>query len=169
MDGTLVQRSDKIAYMGIKAEGGSTYTYHRMRGFTDMSQSKNPKEYTRQYVDEDFEETDVVGFSPSISYGFDQYSDNDVHSEIVRITDGELVGADAVVPIILVDKTKAGTPAGSFAAVKRDFALIPDSEGDSMDAYTYSGNLKVKSGKETGTAIPADDWETITFTEAAGA
>jgi hypothetical protein len=87
-----------------------------------------------------------------------------VHDEIIRITDGELVGKDAVVPIILVDMTQDGTTAGTKVAVKRDFALIPDSEGNSTDAYTYSGNLKVKGEKTAGVATSADDFDTITFT-----
>lgn len=161
MSNTLVKRSDKVAFYGIKAAEGDTYTYHRMQGFTDMSTSKNPIEYSRQYVDEDFEQADVVGYSPSIAYGFDQFAGNAVHEDIAKISDDELLGTDAIRPIILVDLTKAS----GVNAVKRDFAVIPDSEGDSTDAYTYSGNLKVKGDKIKGTATSADGWKTITFTE----
>lgn len=38
----LVQRADKVAFMKVDD------TYHRMKGFTGLSNSKNPKEYTRQ-------------------------------------------------------------------------------------------------------------------------
>lgn len=165
ISGNLMKRSDKVAFYGIKAAEGDTYTYHRMQGFTDISTSKNPIEYSRQYVDEEFEQSDVVGYSPSISYGFDQFAGNEVHEDIVKISDDELLGTEAVRPIVMVDMSKAGTPEGSFAAVKRDFAVIPDSEGDSTDAYTYSGNLKVKGDKIKGTATSADGWQTITFTE----
>ncbi len=161
MSNTLVKRSDKVAFYGIKAEQGNTYTYHRMQGFTDMSTSKNPIEYSRQYVDEDFEQADVVGYSPSIAYGFDQFAGNAVHEDIAKISDDELLGSAAIRPIVLVDLTKAS----GVNAVKRDFAVIPDSEGDSTDAYTYSGNLKVKGDKIKGTATSADGWKTITFTE----
>ena len=143
MSNTLVKRSDKVAFYGIKAAEGDTYTYHRMQGFTDMSTSKNPIEYSRQYVDEDFEQADVVGYSPSIAYGFDQFAGNAVHEDIAKISDDELLGSAAIRPIVLVDLTKAS----GVNAVKRDFAVIPDSEGDSTDAYTYSGNLKVKGDK----------------------
>ena len=160
MRNTLVKRSDKVAFYGIKAAEGDTYTYHRMQGFTDMSTSKNPIEYSRQYVDEDFEQADVVGYSPSIAYGFDQFTGNAVHEDIVRISDDELLGTEAVRPIVMVDMSKT-----EDNAVKRDFAVIPDSEGDSTDAYTYSGNLKVKGDKIKGTATSADGWQTITFTE----
>ena len=161
MSNTLVKRSDKVAFYGIKAEQGNTYTYHRMQGFTDMSTSKNPIEYSRQYVDEDFEQADVVGYSPSIAYGFDQFAGNAVHEDIAKISDDELLGSAAIRPIVLVDLTKAS----GVNAVKRDFAVIPDSEGDSTDAYTYSGNLKVKGDKIKGTATSADGWQTITFAE----
>jgi len=163
MNGAMVKRSEKVAYLGVKG-GDDSYTYYRMKGFTEMSISKNPKVYTRQYIDETFEETDISGYSPSISYSFDQYLNNAVHSEIIRITDGELIGSDAVLPIILVDMTQNDISGGK-AAVKRDFALIPNSEGSDMDAYTYSGRLKVKSGKIQGTAATPDNWETVIFTK----
>ena len=160
ISGNLMKRSDKVAFYGIKAAEGDTYTYHRMQGFTDISTSKNPIEYSRQYVDEEFEQSDVVGYSPSIAYGFDQFAGNKVHEDIVKISDDELLGTEAVRPIVMVDMSKT-----EDNAVKRDFAVIPDSEGDSTDAYTYSGNLKVKGDKIKGTATSADGWQTITFTE----
>jgi len=163
MNGSMVKRSDKIAYMGVKGDDDS-YSYHRMKGFSAFSISKNPKQYKRQYIDETFEQTDIAGYSPSVSYTFDQYLGNPVHSEIIRISDGELIGTDAIVPIILVDMTK-DVLGGGKAAVKRDFTLVPDSEGSDLETYTYSGSLKVKSGKINGTAATADNWETITFTE----
>ncbi len=165
MSEKLVQRSQKIMFYGVPATSGDTFTYHRMKGFTDQSTSKNPKEYTRQYVDELFEQTDVVGYSPATSYGFDQYSGNAVHDDIVDITNNELTGSAAVRPIILVDLSGATATATTAPAVKRDFSVIPDSEGGSLDAYTYTGNLKSKGAKMTGTATTADDWQTITFAE----
>ena len=117
MDGKMVQRADKLAFYGVKGEEDAV-TYHRMKGFTDMSQSKNPKEYSRQYVDEYFEQTDVTGYSPSISYGFDQYVGNPVHEDIVAITDGEMIGNDAVRSIVIVDMTQEAT-GGKYPAEKR--------------------------------------------------
>ena len=154
--------NDKIT-VSFTAE---TKIFHRMQGFTEMSKSLNPKEYSRQYVDEEFEQTDVVGFSPSIAYGFDQYKGNPVHDELVKLSDNEAVGTDAVRSIVIVDFTKPTDTDGTYKATLRDFSVIPDSEGGSMDAYTYSGNFKVKSGKIEGTATSSDDWLTLTFTQA---
>ena len=141
----LVTRDKKVAYFGCV--NGENTIYNRMRHFTSMSKSSNPNEYSRKYVDEAGENTDVTGYSPSISYGFDLYTNDAVHEEIIAITDGELVGDDAVRTILLVDFTKQGTSENSFKAIKRDYAVVPDSDGDDENTYTYSGNFKSKSDK----------------------
>jgi len=161
MDGTMVKRSDKVAFYGVPGEGGK-YVFHRMKGFTEISTSKNPKEYSRQYIDEAFETADVTGFSPSISYSFDQYIGDAAQEDLVKICDEELLGSDAVRPIVMVDITKE-----TNNAIMRDFAVIPDSEGGSTDAYTYSGSFKAHGKKVLGTATSDDDWQTITFAEGA--
>lgn len=147
MKGTLVKRADKLAFYGVPGEGEGTVTYYRMKGFTEISISKNSKEYTRQYVDEAFEETDVTGYSPSVSYAFDMYKEQTPQSDIVKITDDELTGDDAIREIIFVDLTSKDSD-GKYLAKKRSFAVIPDSEGGSTDAYTYSGSFKAKGSSE---------------------
>ena len=160
----IVKRSDKLAFFGVlNAEG--VVTYHRMKGFNEIATKKSPIEYSRQYVDQEFEQSDVVGYSPSISYSFDQFSDNAVHNDLVDIADRELVGMEAVRSIIMVDLSRADDN-GSCPAVKREFSVICDSEGNSMEVYTYSGTLKVKGEKVFGSAVSGDDWETCSFTEA---
>lgn len=159
---SLFKRCDKLAFYGVKAEDGSV-TYRRMTGFTEIATQKQPKEYKRQYVDEEFETTDVVGYSPVISYSFDRFSGNAVHDDIVRITDDELLGTDAVRCIVMVDM-KANTDSG-YSAVSRDFSVIPDSEGGDASAYTYSGSFKANGEKKRGIAVSDDNFETITFTE----
>ncbi|MDE6502057.1 MAG: hypothetical protein K2L10_08240 [Ruminococcus sp.] len=64
--GNLVTRPKKLEFWQLP--NGS---FQRMEGFTDLGYSQNPKEYSRQYVDEEFERTDIVGYAPSISYSFD--------------------------------------------------------------------------------------------------
>ncbi len=160
----IIKRSDKLAFFGVKGTSG-TVTYYRMKGFNEIATQKGPIEYSRQYVDQEFEQSDVVGYSPSISYSFDQFEDDAVHADLADIAEKELVGADAVRSILMVDLSRKESD-GSCPAVKRDFAVICDSEGDSMDAYTYSGSLKVKGEKVFGSAASTDDWATCSFTEA---
>lgn len=154
----VFKRSDKVAFFGVPSEDG-TYTFHRMKGFDDISTSKNPKEYSRQYVDEDFEQTDVVGYNPSIAFNFDRIKENAVHNDIISIYDNEKVGADAVRPIVIVDMSDK-------SAIKREFAVIAENEGSGTEAYKYSGTFRVKGDKVVGTASSDDDWQTINFAEA---
>lgn len=166
-DRRLVQRADKVLYCGVP--NGETETIYRMKGFTSLSKSQNPTEYSRQYVDEYFEQTDVTGISSSIDFAFDQYVGDPVHDYFVSIIDGELIGTDAVVTLYQVDFTKPGTAANTYACVKKEWALIPSGEGDSTDAYTYSGTFRTKSGRTVGTATVSADQSTITFTEGTAA
>ena len=156
----LVQRADKVAFMKVKDK------FERMQGFTGMSTSKNPKEYTRQYVDELFETTDVVGISASIEFAFDQFVGNPVHDKLTEMIDNEVVGTDAVVEIMVVDFTKKGKAEGEFQARARKYSVIPNTEGGSLDAYTYEGTFRVNSNTETGTATSTDKFLTAEFKKA---
>ena len=159
----ISKRSDKVAFYGVV--NGSTTEYKRLRGFTELSINKNPVEYSRRYIDEKTERNDVVGYAPSISYSFDKFSDDAVHTDIIKVADDELVGTDAVREIILVDLTSS-VSGGGYSAVKRKWSVIPDSEGNDTDAYTYSGTLKANGDIEKGTASSEDGWQTCTFTMA---
>lgn len=161
---TLVKRSDKVSFLGCVENG--TETFNRMRGFTSLSGSKNPSEYSRQYVDEEFETTDVTGYSPSLDFAFDEYTEDEVHDELVTILDGEKTGTEARRNIVTVDFSKPVT-GGGYEAVKREFAIIGDSEGDSTDAYAYSGTFRSTGSRIEGTATVNGDGSVATFTEKA--
>ena len=158
---TLIKRSEKVSFFGNMGTG--TETFNRMRGFTTLNGSKNPKEYSRQYVDEEFETTDVVGYSPSIAFGFDQYKNDLVHDEMVEILDGEKIGSDARRNIVTVDFSQPVS--GGYKATKREYAIIGDADGDSMDAYTYSGTFKATGKRIVGYASLNSDNSVATFTE----
>ena len=157
----LVKRSGKVAYMDVSTT--QIPNFLRMRKFTEISKSKNPTEYSRTYVDEDGEVTDVTGYSEEISYAFDLYSGNLVHEKIVKITDDELTGDEALVKILIVDFSK---PVGSgYEARLRTYSTVPDTEGDSTDAYTYSGAFRKNSKMSKGVATLNSDNTVATFTE----
>lgn len=156
----LVKRSRKVAFMDVSTT--SIANFLRMTKFTEISKSKNPTEYSRSYVDEDGEVTDVTGYSEEISYNFDLHVGNLVHEKLVDITDNEKTGADALVKILQVDFTK---PKGSgYEARLRTYSVVPDSEGDSTDAYTYSGAFRKNSNMTIGVATMNADNTKATFT-----
>lgn len=156
----LVKRSGKVAFMDVSTT--QIPNFLRMRKFTEISKSKNPTEYSRTYVDEDGEVTDVTGYSEEISYAFDLYSGNLVHEKIVKITDDELTGNEALVNILIVDFSK---PSGDgYEARLRTYSTVPDTEGDATEAYTYSGTFRKNSKMSKGIATLNSDNTVATFT-----
>ena len=158
----MVQRHQRLAFMNTGTEEAPAFT--RMTKFTNMTNNKNPKEYSRQYVDCAAEEADVVGYAPSIEYSFDRHTNTPVHNLIAKIHDGELVGTDTLVDILLVDLFTADENR-SCEARKRTYAVIPSADGDGTDALVYSGSFKCKSAIVKGTAVLDDAELTATFTE----
>lgn len=156
----LVLRTGKVAFYLVP--GNSAYT--RMEGFTSLSTSKNPTEYERQYVDEDFKRTDITGYNTAIAYALDRYKKHPVTDDIIGIHENELLGQDAVRSIISVDMTTArldGSGIWSAEAKMRDYAVIPDADGDTTDCMTYSGNFKTRGEMEDVMVHSTDDFQTI--------
>lgn len=164
----FVRRSEKVNFLKVDTE------YVRMKNFKSMGSEKNPIEYTRQYIDEPFEVTDIVGLSPSIAWEMDQRLNDPAHELIVDIIDNEKLGDDASVTILSVDFTKpVGTDGTEFEAKERNFSLIAGSEGGELEAYTYDGTFRAKGSTVSGvatfaTAGPINELESCTFTEGSG-
>ena len=161
----LVGRHLRVAFMNTDATGSSP-KFERMTNFTTMTNGKNPKEYSRQYVDEIAERADVVGYAPAIEYSFDRYTNNPVHEKIATIHDGEKLGDDAHVEVVVVDFFKKSDNGDKCYATKRTYAVIPDSDGDGTDALVYSGSLKSVSDIEDGYVAETDfTSKTVTYTK----
>lgn len=160
----MVQRHQRLAFMNTGTTDAPVFT--RMKKFTSMTNNKNPKEYARQYVDELSEDTDVVGYSPAIDYAFDRHTNTAVHDLIAKIHDGELVGSDTLVEILIVDLFTADDN-GACKARKRTYAVIPSADGDGTDALVYSGSFKCKSAIVEGTATLDATEQIATFTATA--
>lgn len=157
-EGDILNRADKVAFMGLTANATS---FVRMTEFTDISKSANPSEYSRRYVDERVERNDVTGYSPEISYAFDQTVGNTVHQAIADATDNELTNVKF--PIVTVDFSQESGKNG-YVARKRLYSLVPDADGDSTDAYTYSGSFKAAEEIIIGVATSEDNWKNVSFT-----
>lgn len=155
----LVQRAERLSFMNV---GSVSADYKRMTGFTALTNGKNAKEYSRQYVDMNTESTDVVGYATGVEYSFDRHTGNAVHEKIAEITDDEKLGTDTHVEIVTVDLFTEGV---EKVARKRVYSIVPDTEGDGTDALIYSGNFKAVSEIVKGKATSSDDWRTIEFIE----
>ena len=156
----MIKRSEKLAFMEV--DDGGSKVFKRMTGFTEFSLSNNPKEYSRKYIDEDMERSEVVGYSPAISYKFDTDPDNSVHQYLTKVADHELLGENAECNIIVADLSNLDAQGGA-KAIMRKFSIIPQNEGDDKDTYTVSGSFKAAGVKTFGVATTTDGWQTVTF------
>lgn len=160
---TLKKRSQKLAFLEVKTNG-TTSGYVRLEGFTTQTFNANASEYDRRYVDEDANRTDVTGYSESINYNFDDYIEHPALQEIVKITEQELIGTDAVRNILVLDTS--GATAGSTATCSgylRAYAIVPSSNGDTTDCMTYSGDFKSRGEKKAVSARLDAEWENATI------
>ena len=160
----MIKRSERVAFMNVGTSEAPSFK--RMTGFTELSTSKNPKEYSRKYVDENSERTSITGYATSMAYKFDYEPDNEVHKKLCDISDNELTGGACCVTIVMVDLASPAKAGGSsFNAVCRNFTVVPSGEGDDTEVYTFSGDFKADGDTIYGTATTQDEWQTATFTE----
>ena len=161
---TLITRDQWRAFMNTGT--GETAAYSLIgEGFTSFAEAKNPKEYSRQYVHEKSERSDVVGFAPSIAYSADMHSGDPCVERVAKAHDEEQIGNAAHVDIVTVNMWEKGQAEGTYVAYKRTYSIIPDSTGDGTEALIYSGNLKAGGEAVKGEFNTKDN----TFTPSAAA
>ncbi|MCM1474258.1 MAG: hypothetical protein NC040_09370 [Muribaculaceae bacterium] len=91
------------------------------------------------------------------------YTNNEVLADIVKITENEYIGDLMKRTIVTVDLSNGDTT--TAPAKMRDYAVIPDTNGDTTDCLTYSGNFKTKGLLIDCIATSTDDWQTILVTQ----
>lgn len=151
----LVTRNKRQSYMNTGTVNSPAYSLIG-EGFTSLAESKNPSEYSRHYVHEATERTDVTGYAPSIAYALDVYSDDPCIQKIIEITDKEEVGAAAQVEVVNVNLFEPGTTTGTYVAYKRSYAVVPGNVGEGTDALNYTGTFKAVGDAIKGTFATAN-------------
>ena len=162
-NGSLVQRHKILAFYALPVgQSGDSFVWKRMNYFTELGMTKNPEEYERKYVDEAAKRTDIVAYAPSIGYAFDRHNSDGVQSDIIDITNREKLGEDAIRQIAWID---ISSDTANCVGYYRRYSVIPDSEGDDENTYTYSGNFKACGELQQGSFTSSDDWETAVLSE----
>ena len=147
---TLLTRSDKKSVMLVQQPSTVTKDFYLIgEGFTNLSEAKNAKEYTRHYIHEKSERSDVTGYAPSLSYSCDAVKGDPVVDDIMYITDHELIGNDTH-RIVVTYYPNDGT-ATTRPAYARVYAIIPDASQDGVDALIYTGTFKAVGDRIHGT------------------
>lgn len=153
----MLSRNKKLAFVEVYNDDG--VGYERLTGFTEFTVNLNPKEYSRKYVDELNERSEVVAYHPTISYKFDHEAGNNAQQVFVDAADYECIGDEATVTIAIVDLS---VPSSSgVEVIMRDYVIVPDSEGDDANVYTYSGTMRACGAKRYKKGMSTDDWKTL--------
>ena len=148
---SLVLRNQWESYMDCSEVVGSPDYNLIGEGFTSFPESKNPKRYVRKYHEDKTEQTDVVGYAPSIGYSCDIITDDPVVKKIVEITDQERIGVETRVDIVSVNLWQETCAVGVYKAFKRTFSIVPDGRGDGTDALIYTGTMEAAGDVVPGT------------------
>lgn len=144
----LVLRCQWEAYM--ECGSGTTAAFNLIgEGFTSFPEAKNPKEYTRKYINYKTDKSDVIGYAPSIEYSCDCISGDPVVQEIINIHDNELLGTATHRRVVSVNRWEEKD--GACPAFMRTFAIIPGNKGEGTDALVYTGTMKAASDIVKGT------------------
>ena len=68
----LAVRSDLWHFMDVRQAGALEPVWARMgEGYTDLTENKNPQEYSRKYIHEITECVDITGYATAFSYAAD--------------------------------------------------------------------------------------------------
>ena len=72
-------RSSVLAYMNIVADPNLLPDYRLMgEGFTDLTQLKEPSEYTRKFINAENTTTDIIRYASEVRYEVDVFSPDPV-------------------------------------------------------------------------------------------
>lgn len=158
----LVTRNQRKSYMNTATVNAPTWSLIG-EGFTSLSEAKNPNEYTRHYVHEVSERTDITGYAPAISYALDVYSDDPCIQKIIEITDKEALGDAAQVEIVNVNEFEpVANATATYVAYKRVYTVVPANVGEGTDALNYTGTFKAAGDSVPGKFAIANGAGTFT-------
>lgn len=112
----LVGREEKVAFYGLSA----SETYARMEEFTELLCRRVPRMEEREPC--------ASAYLPAVSYCFDQYRDNPVHTDLIGIHYLGKAGSDAVREIVLVDRTQP-VRSGQYRAYLYSVTVVRNPRG----------------------------------------
>lgn len=142
-------RSSILAYMNVVADPNLVPDYQLMgEGFTNLTQLKEPSEYTRKFINEENTTTDVIRYASEVQYEVDVFSQNPVIRMILGITDAELLSVRTDVVTVYADDIVA-KPA-YCTAFRRRYLIVPEQLGEDVEVLRTSGRMIAYGEKEDG-------------------
>ena len=143
-------RSSVLAYMNIVADPNLLPDYRLMgEGFTDLTQLKEPSEYTRKFINAENTTTDIIRYASEVRYEVDVFSPDPVIKMILGITDAELLSVRTDVVTVYADDIVAQP--SYCSAFRRRYLIVPENLGEDIDVLRTAGRMIAFGEKEEGT------------------
>lgn len=151
MNNHLVMRSSVLAFMNIQKDPLQLPRYSLIGdGFTRLVNNKAPTEYTRKFVNQRTETTDIIKYQTEILYEIDVLSNNEVIRRILDITDGEWRTGAAMTDVVTVWTDEIVARPMVCAASRRQYKIIPTTIGDDIQTLRTTGKMVAQGEAEKG-------------------
>lgn len=155
-----IERKDRRYYMNISNPDSPIWTPVGV-GFSKFKEEKNTSILKRRFFHESDSRVLNKGYSSSIEYDFDIYSDSLAAERLREICDNEMMFEEGKVEVLCVDYFRpTDTPDVYYANVRR-YSVIPEISGGEGDSLRYAGKLWADGNmipgvfvRSTGTFLP---------------
>jgi hypothetical protein len=151
----VAQRTEIIPYMEIEA---GAY-YQMAEGWTVYTENPNAQTKERKFINDTTSSTSITSYKPTYAFEALLYYNDPAIAKVYDIAKSRKTGANARVPLILVDKFAAEV-SGAYPARKLT-ATVGVSSFDDDDDIILKGNFNAWGTEIAGTFNPT----TGTFTE----
>lgn len=132
------------------------------RGWKKFQENPNAKTESEQYINEESETTDTVGYSPQYNIECNLMYTDPTIKKVYGIAKDRKTGSDAVLDMLIVDKFDGEETA---CTARRENLAVAISSIDGTKKMAMSGNLNCQGGSTKGKF----NLKTKTFTPDAGA
>lgn len=142
----IALRTDVIPFMNLGSKEAPDWT-RCGRGWKKFQENPNAQTESEQYINEESETTDTVGYSPQYNIECNLMYTDPTIKKVYTIAKDRLTGSDAVLDMLIVDKFD-GTEESCTA--RRESLAVAISSIDGTKKMAMSGNLNCQGGSVKG-------------------
>lgn len=157
----VANREEFLSYLNT---GNSTTPAYKLlgEGFTEITESLNPKTKEKQYVHQKNASNDVTGYAPEMSFTAEVIKDDPSCTYIAAIGRERKTGGKCVTDIVNVLSWLPGKKSGEMLAFKQTTAIKVDNAGSgpSGESLALTGSFMYKGDPIQGSF----NTSTLTFT-----
>ena len=162
MNSGIATREDLLSFMATGTAESPVWSLIG-EGFSDLTESLNPKTKDSHYIHQNSGTSSVIGYAPSFAFTAELDKADPVTTFVANIGRERKVGADCETDIINVYTWMNGATEGTLVAYRQHVAIKVDNSGSGAggDAMALTGSFMYKGDAVKGEFNPA----TNTFTE----